>query len=131
MQLKYIIAVFLIFMSSIAHSHEMVPTYPRLTLSYVDGVYKSTLQLFNKRADVEFYEIGVFDKDFYPIPFVTSYRVIKVDYLSKVNIEVFIRATDINAATYVCSKSKLRKNDSIRTAISSRICSKFEHKRAK
>jgi len=89
------------------------------------------LQLFNKRADVEFYEIGVFDKDFYPIPFVTSYRVIKVDYLSKVNIEVFIRATDINAATYVCSKSKLRKNDSIRTAISSRICSKFEHKRAK
>jgi hypothetical protein len=127
--LKYIIATLMIFITSAATAHEMVPTYPRLVPSYVDGVYRTTIQLFNKRADVEYYEFGVFDKDFKPIPFVTAYTVIKVEYLAKVTVDVFIRKTDINRATYICSQSKLRKADIARTAVSSRICSKFESAR--
>lgn len=124
--LKYIIATLMIFISNAATAHEMVPTYPRLFPSYVDGVYRTTIQLFNKRADVEFYEFGVFDTDFKPIPFVTAYTVIKVEYLAKVTVDIFIRKSDISRATYICSQSKLRKTDNVRTAVSSRICSKFE-----
>lgn len=104
----------------------MVPTYPKLKPSHIDGVYGTTMQMFNKRADVEYYEIGVFDKDFNPIPFVTSYNVIKINYLGHVTFDVYIREKDKNKATYVCSKSKLRKDNKVRTAITSRICSKFK-----
>jgi len=84
------------------------------------------MAMFNKRADVEYYEIGVFDEDFNPIPFVTSYNVIKIEYLGRVTFDVYIRDIDVNKATYICSQSKLRKEDLSRTAISSRICSKFK-----
>jgi hypothetical protein len=109
-----------------ASAHEMTPTYPKLGPSHLDGVYKTTMYMFNKRADVEYYEIGVFDKDFNPVPFVTSYNVIKVRYLGHVTFDVYIRKSDVNKAVYICSRSKLRKDASVRTAVSSRICSKFK-----
>lgn len=84
------------------------------------------MQMFNKRADVEYYEIGVFDEDFNPIPFVTSYRILKITYLETVTFDVYIRKLDVERATYICSQSKLRKEDITRTAISSRICSKIK-----
>lgn len=110
-----------------AHAHDMTPTYPKLTYSHLDGVVKTTMSMFNKRADVQYYEIGVFDKDFQPVPFVTSYNVIKLDYLSKVDFDVYIRKTDASRAVYICSRSKLRKDDKVRTAVSSRICSKIKN----
>ena len=110
-----------------ASAHEMTPTYPKLTYSHLDGVVKTTMSMFNKRADVQYYEIGVFDKDFNPVPFVTSYSVIKLDYLSKVDFEVYIRKSDASRAVYICSRSKLQKDDSVRTAVSSRICSKIKN----
>lgn len=109
-----------------ASAHEMVPTYPTLSQSHLDGVVKTTMQMFNKRADVEYYEIGVFDEDFNPIPFVTSYRILKITYLETVTFDVYIRKLDVERATYICSQSKLRKEDITRTAISSRICSKIK-----
>lgn len=108
------------------NAHEMVPTYPKLERSHLDGISRTTMAMFNKRADVEYYEIGVFDEDFNPIPFVTSYNVIKIEYLGRVTFDVYIRDIDVNKATYICSQSKLRKEDLSRTAISSRICSKFK-----
>ena len=107
-------------------AHEMVPTYPVLEPSHMDGVSKFTMKLFNKRADVEYYEIGVFDKDFNPIPFVSAYRVLNIKYLGHVTFDMYIRDTDRDQAVYVCSKSKLRKDDRVRTVISSKICSKFK-----
>jgi hypothetical protein len=104
----------------------MTPTYPKLEPSHLDGVVKTTMQLFNKRADVEYYEIGVFDKDFNPIPFVTSYSILKIEYLGQVTFDIYIRRVDQDRAVYICSRSKLRKDNTVRTAISSRICSKIK-----
>ena len=110
-------------------AHEMVPTYPRLETSHVDGLLKTTMKMFNKRADVEYYEVGVFDKDFNPVPFVTAYNVFKLEYLSHTVFDIYIRAKDRERAVYVCSKSKIRKDSNTKTAIASKICSKFEDKR--
>ena len=107
-------------------AHEMVPAYPRLEQSHMDNVLKATMKMFNKRADVEYYEVGVFDKDFNPIPFVTAYNVFKLEYLGHVTFDVYIRASDKDRAVYVCSMSKLRKDSNTKTAISSKICSKFK-----
>jgi hypothetical protein len=121
-----IIAILLMVVGSWANAHEMTPTYPKLGISHIDGLYKTTMEMFNKRDDVEFYEIAVFDKDFNPIPFVSSYEIIKIRYLGHVTFDVYIRKQDVSRATYICSRSKLRKNSKKRTAISSKICSKFK-----
>lgn len=84
------------------------------------------MQMFNKRQDVEYYEIGVFDKDWNAIPFVTSYSVIRIRYLGHVTFDIYIRKADVPRAEYVCSLSKLRKEKNPKTAIASRICSKFK-----
>jgi len=90
---------------------------------------ESTMKMFNKRADVEYYELGVFDKNFEPVPFVTAYNVFKLEYLGHVTFDIYIRAKDKDRAYYVCSKSKIRKGSATSTPISSKICSKFEDKR--
>ena len=123
---RTIIAVLTALIAGASHAHEMTPTYPKLTPSHLDGLYKTTMTMFNKREDVEFYEIGVFDKDFQQVTFVTSYSIIKIRYLGKVTFEIYLREIDLDRATYVCSRSKLRKLDNTRTAVSSKICSKFE-----
>lgn len=107
-------------------AHEMVPTYPKLVPSHVDGLLKTTMKMFNKRADVEYYEVGVFDKDFNPVPFVTTYNIFKLDYLGHVTFDVYIRARDKDRAEYICSKSKIRKDSTTKTAISSKICSRIK-----
>ena len=122
--LKYFIVGLLLALP--VQAHEMVPTYPRLEVSHVDGLLKATMKMFNKRADVEYYEVGVFDKDFNPVPFVTAYNVFKLEYLGHVTFDIYIRAQDRDRAVYVCSKSKIRKDSNTKTAISSKICSKFK-----
>jgi hypothetical protein len=122
--MKYIM-ILLMLVASPLYAHEMTPTYPKLSPSHLDNVYKTTMEMFNKRADVEYYEIGVFDKDFNPIPFVTSYEVIKIRYLGHVTFDVYIRKSDVSRATYICSVSKLLKDESTKTRIASRICSMF------
>ena len=122
--LKYIIVGLLLALP--VQAHEMVPTYPRLEISHMDGLLKTTMKMFNKRADVEYYEVGVFDKDFNPVPFVTAYNVFKLEYLSHTTFDIYIREQDRDRAVYVCSRSKLRKGSGVDTAISSKICSKFK-----
>jgi len=111
--------------ASKAEAHEMVPTYPKMKPSYIDGLDVTTMKMFNKRADVEYYEIGVFDADFNPIQFVTSYTILKIEYLGHVTFDVYIREEDRQKATYICSRSKLRKGSTVRTVVASRICSKI------
>jgi len=121
---KYIMILMMAFGTAVAH--EMTPTYPKLETSHVNGIYKTTMEMFNKRKDVEWYEIGVFDNEWKSIPFVSSYKIIQLQYLGHVKFDIYIRADDRAKATYICSKSKLRKEDSTKTAVSSRICSKFK-----
>lgn len=118
--------VMLMLVSFPVFAHEMTPTYPKLAPSHLDNVYKTTMEMFNKREDVEFYEIGVFDENWNAIPFVTSYNIIKLRYLGHVAFDVYIRKDDVSRAEYICSKSKLRKDGNTKTAVSSRICSKFK-----
>ena len=118
--------IILLMIVGAVRAHEMVPTYPTWETTYVDGVLKTTMELFNKRDDVEYYEIGVFDEAFWPIPFVTTYKVLKVKYLSHVDVDIYIKKEDKDKAMYICSKSKIKKEEVIRTAVSSRICSKFK-----
>ncbi len=103
----------------------MLPTYPRLQPSYVDDVMQVQMRMFNKRRDVDWYEVGVFDAKWNPVPFVTGYRILKIEYLSHVRFDVYIREADAKRAHYICSQSKLRRDDSEGTVVASRICSKF------
>ena len=118
--------ILLMAFGSYVGAHEMTPTYPKLEPASVNGLHKTTMKMFNKRADVEYYEIGVFDKDFKSIPFVSSYTIVKLNYLGHVTFDVYIRSIDKERSTYICSQSKLRTDSKVRTAVSSRICSKFK-----
>ncbi len=115
--------------ASAAKAHEMLPTYPRLKPAYVNDVMQVQMRMFNKRQDVEWYEIGVFDEDMNPVPFVTGYRVLKVKYLSHVTFDVYVRKSDAKRTAYICSQSKLRRDKREGTVIASRICSKFKEPR--
>ena len=123
---KLLSSLLLLVVASTSVAHEMVPTYPRWEPSQFSDVLETTVEIFNKRADVEYYEISVFDRDWKPVPFVTSYRVIQLKYLGTASIEVFIKKSDKIRAEYVCSRSKLRKGSEARTAVSSTICSRFK-----
>ena len=112
--------------SSPVYAHEMVPTYPKLEPSYMEGLYKTSLTVFNKRPEIEYYEIGVFTEEWEPIRFVSSYKVYKVPYLSTVTFDIYIQDINKDRVTYICSVSKLRKSVANRTAISSKICSKVK-----
>ena len=107
-------------------AHEMTPTYPKWSPSHVDGVWKTTMEMFNKRKDVEWYEIGVFDKEWNPVNFVSSYRIFSMPYLSHVKFDVYVASPDVAIAEYICSKSKLRLVSEQKTMVASRICSRFK-----
>ncbi len=124
--MKAIFATLAFAMASLAQAHEMLPTYPRFAPSYVEDVMQVQMRMFNKRRDVEWYEVAVFDADWKPVPFVTGYRILKVKYLSHVTFDVYINKQDANKATYICSQSKLRRQKEDGTIIASRICSKFK-----
>jgi hypothetical protein len=103
----------------------MTPTYPEWQVSYSGGIKKTTMRLWNSREDVQYYEIGVFDESWEPIPFVTSYKIMKVAYLSQVKFDVYIRENNIKDARYICSLSKLRSDNVSKTLLATQICSKF------
>jgi len=124
--MRAIYATLALAMASVAQAHEMLPTYPRFAPSYVEDVMQVQMRMFNKRRDVEWYEVAVFDADWKPVPFVTGYRILKVEYLSHVTFDVYINKQDADRATYICSQSKLRRQKEDGTIIASRICSKFK-----
>lgn len=114
-------------MSGYVSAHEFTPTYPKLTQSFVEGLYSTKMVLLNKRKDVEYYEIKVFDEDWERVPFaVASGNLINIKYLERKRIEVYIKEKDINRARYICSKSKLIVEGGSKTSLSSRICSKIK-----
>ena len=121
------IALCLLLFNYTVHSHEQTPTYPEWTVSGVSGIKKTNIRLWNKRPNVEYYEIGVFKEDLKtPIPFVTAYKIVPLGYLKEVKFDVYIRESNIKDARYVCSLSKLRSKDMSKTLVATRICSKFK-----
>ena len=106
--------------------HEMTPAYPILKPTYVSGVVKAEMSLFNSREDVQYYQIDLFDLNWMNIPFSTTYRIMKVEYKEHKAFDVYIRKRDMPEAVYLCTTSKVRKTDQSRTLISSRICSRLD-----
>jgi hypothetical protein len=125
MRILYFILSAALMTNSVA-AHEMTPTYPNLVPSYVDGLFSAKLTMFNARKDVDYYEIGVFDTAWEPVPFASSSKILKVPYGSKKTFEVFVRREDRSRAVFICSLSKLRTNESARAIISSKICSRTD-----
>ena len=115
-----------VLLCSSVEAHEMTPTYPKWEVSLIDSVHKTTMRIFNKRQDVKWYEIGVFDKEWKPIPFVTSYKILQVKYLTQVNFDVYINSSNKDKAEYICSLSKLRGNNNNKPMVASKICSRFK-----
>jgi hypothetical protein len=109
-----------------AHAHEMTPAYVKLEPSHVEGVVKAEMSMFNKRKDADWYEIGVFTEDWQPVPFVSSYKVMRLRYLEHIEFDVYIRSKDAVKTQYICSHSKLKANGT-GTLVVTRICSKLHH----
>lgn len=116
----------LVFYSVGLKAHEWTPTYPELTQSYVESVLVTEMELWNGRPDVEYYQINVWDSDWNPVPFAVAQRIIRVKYLSRASVNVYVRKSDSEKVTYICSKSKLVKDSGTKALIASRICSKIK-----
>ena len=123
---QIIAATFGVALATSVVAHEMTPTYPKWEPSHVDGVWKTTMELFNKRKDIDWYEISVFDENWRTIPFVTSYYILRLKYLDHAKFDIYINKRDIGRTRYICSKSKLREVNDQKAMVSSRICSKFK-----
>lgn len=109
-----------------ASAHQWLPTYPEMRQSYIPEAYSTTMELFNSRNDVEYYEIKVYDENFNSVKFATPVRIVRVKYLEKKKVEVYIKKEDLNKAVYICTSSKHVAKESIATIVASRICSKIK-----
>ena len=111
----------------LAQAHQFTPTYPKFELSFIEGVMQTRLELFNKRQEVEYYELGVFDKDWAPVTFATSdSKILRVSYLETKSIDVYVKNQDIKRVVYICTESRLLRGTSTNTLVSSKICSKVK-----
>lgn len=122
--MKYLISLFLF--CGYASAHEFTPTYPELEPSMLTGVYKAEMHLFNSRKEIDYYGISVYDKDWKPIPFASEDKLIKIDYLGRKSLVVYVRQTDKNRVKYICSKSKILADVKETSVVASRICSKIQ-----
>ena len=123
--MRKLLAIVLLLCGS-AWAHQFTPTYPQFTPSYVEGVLSTKMELFNKRKDVEYYELGVFTQDWQPVPFAAEGRIVRVKYLETKKLNVYVKTEDLKSVSYICTESRLRKEDVRDTVISSRICSKVK-----
>ena len=119
------VILWLLLCGSVA-AHDMTPTYPKWKMSFIPSAKMTTMQVFNKRQDVQWYQIGVFDKEWNQLPFVSRYKILRVKYLSRVKFDVYISDEHLDKAEYICSTSKLRGNDNFKPIVESRICSRFK-----
>ena len=124
--MKKLLCAMLVAFCGPSWAHEMSPTYLEFTPSYINNVLKTTIEVFNRREDVSYYEVEVYDKDRNPIPFVTDAKVVNIKYLEKKSIDVYIKESDKTKVVYVCTLSRFIKEDVTKTNVSSRICSKVK-----
>ncbi len=92
----------------------------------MSGVLQTKMQLFNKRNDVEYYELSVYDKDWKSLPFASESKIIQINYLQTKSVNVYIKQEDLGKVTYICTESKHKREGDKSTVISSQICSKVK-----
>lgn len=124
---RKVIVGILLCLSGYASAHEWTPTYPKLIPSFVDGISVVKMSLFNKRKDINHYEVSVWTEDWEQIRSSTGGgKLIRVSHLQRKNVDVYIRNKDKGRAVYVCSRSKSIVDGDKATFLSSRICSKIK-----
>jgi hypothetical protein len=123
---RYVVFFFLSLVGGQLNAHQFLPTYPTFEQSFISGALQTKMQLFNRRQDVEYYELSVHDSDWNDITFASENKIIQVKYLETKNINVYIRKEDLKRVTYICTESRIKKQNVQITAISSRICSKVK-----
>lgn len=109
------------------YSHQFTPTYIKFEPSFVEEVAQTKMELFNKRREVEYYELGVFTEDWKPVGFASESKLIHVRYLETKKINVYVKFQDLKRVVYICTESRLRREDVKDTVISSKICSKVKN----
>lgn len=124
--IKRLLIAFVALVISNAMAHQFTPTYPKFEPSFMSGVSVTSMMLFNKRADVSFYEIEVFNETWNPIPFATDSKIINIQYLQTKRIDVYVKDGNVKDVMYICSQSKLKKENITATLINSKICSKVK-----
>jgi hypothetical protein len=126
--MRLILAAAVMTLGQAAAAHEMSPTYPVLRNAYLDGVKTTQMTLINKREDIDFYSISVFDDDWEPINFITDYGgTIEIGYMQKKIFNLYLRNSDAKRAEYICSTSRSIKLDPRATSVKSRICSRVSN----
>lgn len=106
-------------------AHEQTPAYLKMKYSAVKNVVKFELSIFNQRERVKYYKIALFDKNFVGLPFSTRHRIIKVDYQTRKNFDVYVRKSDLDEAQYICTISKTMKERGSKPFVRSMVCSKI------
>jgi len=117
----------LMWVSVSVHAHQFTPTYVKFGPSFVEDVAQTKMELFNKRREVEYYEVGVFTEDWKPVSFASENKIIHVRYLETKKINVYVKFQDVKRVVYICTESRLRREDVRDTVISSKICSKVKN----
>jgi hypothetical protein len=113
-------------LSGYASAHQFLPTYPTLERSYVQGVMKVEMEIFNSRKDVDYFQFDVYDDNWEEMPFATESRIVPVFYLERKQITIYIREEDKNQVRFFCSTSKIVDREKTETVIASRICSRVK-----
>ena len=121
---KFITAVVAVLIATTAQAHEWTPTYPKFEPSFLDGIVVTNMTLFNKRKDIEYYEISVYDKDWNPVPFATTQKLIHTPYLGQETVDIYIREADCDRIEYICTTSRQFELNAPVSGVESRICSK-------
>lgn len=124
--MRAILIAGLMWMCSLAHAHQFTPTYPQFEQSFVDEVVQTKMELFNKRKEVEYYEVGVFTENWEPVSFAVESKIVYIKYLETKKIHVYVKNSDLKRVVYICTESRLRREDAKDTVISSKICSKVK-----
>lgn len=118
--------MFLLMIGGSANAHQFLPTYPTFQQSFMEGVVYTKMQLFNKRKEVEYYELSVYDVDWNALPFASENKIINVKYLQTKDINVYVKREDLKRVTYICTESKIKKDALQNSVIYSKICSKVK-----
>lgn len=128
MRFYYTFLVFvLLLFGGQAIAHQFTPTYPKFEPSYVDGVLQTKMELFNKRQEVGYYELDVFDENWRPVTFASSEsKILRVDYLETKIIEIYVKAQDVKRVMYICTESRLFRDSARQSLVASKICSKIK-----
>lgn len=121
--MKYLLLL-LLGVGSFCKAHELTPTYPKLSQSYVPGVLQTTVKLWNGRQDVEYFSVEVTDGKWNPVEFITNEKILRLEYLNRKNIDIFLPGS--TEAVYICTRSMIQKGQKQKTVISSKVCSKIQ-----